>query len=72
MTEMYPLPINEKKVKDVKLLVKKYVPEPYHDYYNRIFAEAEKEPEPQTPVEEIETRQETLENATYESEFSFM
>lgn len=72
MTQIYPLPINEKKVADVKLLVKKYVPEAYQHYYRRIFGEVGEEPEPQLPEEEVDAREEPLEDAAFESDSSFM
>lgn len=63
MTQAYPLPINEKKVKDVKTLVEKYVPGADQWYYKQIFGE---EPTAEPPRED-----ETVEDTVYDSDSSF-
>lgn len=51
MNQTYPLPINELKVNDVKILVKKYVPVADQWYYKKIFGEPDLSDEPE--IEEL-------------------
>ncbi|KAJ8943499.1 hypothetical protein NQ318_016279 [Aromia moschata] len=42
---------------------RKYVPEIYQGYYSRIFGEVGEEPGPQQPMNEVDAREEPLEDA---------
>ncbi|CAH2015011.1 unnamed protein product [Acanthoscelides obtectus] len=64
MHQSYPLKINQKKVKDVKVLVQKYVPKADHWYYNEILGDIDGE----EYLENIENSEEPA----YDSDSSFI